>query len=204
MFESWASSPRDVPPLGSDAMAPPSLRRVASGQGAAEPPKMTRSVSSYLRDISESPFAQPSGQAELGSAGGSSSRHATTVPQALAQGGVGMMGPPSVGHSRQISENPMPSLGRSVSSFVRDFIDESASLSSAPPANALPSLGSGPPSLSRGGASFSELMDLPGIGGFGADALMPGDGLPALPPGLSREPSLTGGRSPGRRASPRR
>ena len=189
MFEAWASSPHDGQPsaamqpltqaLAAEPSAPPSLRRVASGQGGS----LTRQASNFVGSfLNESPFAaQPSGAADLATDGGFAvpPPRPTTVPQALAAGMT--MGPPSVGASRQISENPMPSLGRSVSSFVRDFIDESASLVSAPPASAVP------PSL-QPGPSFSDLMDLPGIGSAGGNPL-PSLSDPLGPPALSRRAS---------------
>ena len=57
MFFAWADSPRDAQPsvshVAHDMAAPPSLRRVASRDGVSEPPKLTRSVASYLREMSE-------------------------------------------------------------------------------------------------------------------------------------------------------
>jgi hypothetical protein len=91
---------------------------------------------------------------------------------------------PSGGLSRQpsLSASGIPGLNRSLSSFVNDFIDTSASLDSAPPPDAIPS--AVPPSLrvpqlSRG-ASFDLLADL------SADAV--GESF-AAPPQLSRRSS---------------
>ena len=181
MFQAWAedggpptaTDPKLLPSIASDPMAPPALRHVASREGVTDPPKLTRASSAYLRYISEGPGASPampSGAAAL------------NVPDALGGGMPSSLGPPSVGASRQVSDNPMPQLGRSVSSFVRDFIDESATLMDAPPASAVPPSNAALMPPLRAGASFSELADLPGMGDI---------------PGLSRQDSL------GRRASPR-
>lgn len=57
MFQAWADSPHEAPDgvhaVAGDVAAPPSLRRVASG--SSEQPKLTRSVTSYLREMSDDP-----------------------------------------------------------------------------------------------------------------------------------------------------
>ena len=121
MFAAWAESPRDAPAsvhaVAADAAAPPSLRRVASSQGGApEPPKLTRSVTSYLNEIAN---------------GGDSGSPLVPNPPGHGVGGSdGSALPPSL--AREPSEAAPPMLGRSMTSFVRDFIDESASLDPPP------------------------------------------------------------------------
>lgn len=188
--------------VANDEMAPPSLRRVASRE-VSEVPKVTRSVASYLREYTEdgphgvSPLV-PSGAAEL----------RRNQPSGLSRQPSGLSRQPSnlsrmldsqPSVSRQVS-NPMPDLGRSVTSFMRDFIDESATLESAPPASALPSLSAmaPPPPL-------QSPLDLGGGGAFG----MPPPGpLSAVPPALTSQLSLEAGLFGGppsisRRNSPR-
>ena len=183
MFQAWADSPREAHQVAYDQSAPPALRHVASQEGLAEPPKMTRSVASYLRDISEegigsSPLV-PSGSAEL-------HLRAPAAPPLLSSGrqpSISRQGSLGLG----LDSNPMPSLGgRTVTSFLQNFIDESATLESAPPPSAVP------PTL-RSGPSFSELADLPGIGESSSDTLS------AIPPSLTAQIS----RDFNRRSSPR-
>ena len=194
MFEAWASSPRDLPPEVAAAVAgdnaPPSLRRVASRDvtntedptAAAAPPPLTRSLTSLLKDISGDTGGAPSTSMPPptfsggGRAPGSLSRQNSI--------GLSLLGGP--GLSRQASLNPQDMLGgRSVTSFMRDFIDESATLESAPPASAVP------PSLrlSTSQSSFDALGDF-GLGR--TDSLgLGGGGLGSLggPPSLSRRAS---------------
>lgn len=153
MFQAWVDSPRDaqaglVQGIASDVAAPPSLRRCASGEVGSDgqvpqPPKLTRAVSSYIRILEDEANAQAGG-----------------TPRSDAGASEGQMPParlPSqLGPSRESSQPAEPNLGRSITSFVRDFTDVSALLE-PPPADAAP------PPLLRGSnsLSFGELLANP-------------------------------------------
>ena len=130
----WADSPNDAPlhNVAADAAAPPSLRRVASREaheGGA--PKLTRSVTSYIREIAgDGDRDGLSGMSSSPLVPADSSMHA---PASSRQPSISAVAAPS------ISRNPsIPNLGgRSVSSFIKDFIDTSAQLE-APPMSAVP------------------------------------------------------------------
>lgn len=182
MFQAWADSPRGEAPdfvaaAVSDTAAPPSLRRVASNDagGLMDPPKLTRSLTSYLKEMSGEAPPAPSPQIRPTGAGAEPAAFSRQV---------------SFGLDRQPSENPMPFLGRSMTSFVRDFVDTSAELESAPPANAVP------PSLRLSTSQHSlDPLDLGfdynagASAGAGLSSLGQGAGSFGGPPPLSRRSS---------------
>lgn len=202
MFQAWADSPRDngtpgrdhpsglsvAAAVAADSNAPQSLKRVAShdGSGPVEPPKLTRSLTSYLKEISDS-SAAPSGQSPTQGGGGHfGGAGPTLLPSSL---------------SRQASLNRQPSAlsrqpsnvqgmlgGRNMSSFVRDFLDESEQLGNAPPPNALPPVLQTSASLNPGELSDAALgLDLGGNGGLGSL----GGGLGSLGSALGAPPPLS-------------
>lgn len=150
LMQAWVDSPDNVPlsvsAAAHDPLAPPSLRRVASAKREDEdgmgPPKLTRSVTSYIREMA----------GDEGYTGGSlsgasplvpGSQQRAPMPSAARQGtsallsSLGMGGSSGAPPQLLSREASVPNLGRSVSSFVRDFIDTSAELE-APPPSAVP------------------------------------------------------------------
>ena len=196
-FELWADSPRDAPApvqnIAADDTAPPALRRAASGENIV---KLTRSVSSYVR-----------GQMGEGPATGAAGGVVASSTSPLVPDNGGMRAPaahsalsrqPSLSAlSRQpslsrVSRQPsVPGLGRGVSSFLRDFMDESAALDSAPPPDAIP------PSLRLAnsmdpGADGASLMPPPlsaNMDSFNVDSFFSNHGTASGPPTLSRRSS---------------
>ena len=199
MFKAWADSPRAGTPNGgasglsvaaavaSDANAPVSLSRVVSNDGA-EPPKITRSLTSYLKEISEPSYSAAAAaaaseaslarQPSLGLGGLSRQPSLSRLPSAL----VG----------RQSSEVRNLLGGQSLDSFTAGFIDESNELSSAPPPNALPpalqlSASMDPGTLSDAALGFDPSGGAPSLGLGSLSAL---GGPPSLalggPPPLQR------------------
>jgi len=164
--------------VANDPTAPPSLRRVASGNGILDPPRMTRGVSQYLVDngmaASTSPnLPMPSGAAALMPAPSNLSRQPSiTRAGSFSRGPSGLSRQPS---GAGLNDGPPTLNGRSVTSFMNDFIDTSAALDSAPPPSAVPSLAAG--------LSFSTLL--------------------ADPVDNNEMPLLSGQPSVGRRSSPR-
>ena len=78
--------------------------------------------------------------------------------------------------------------GRNMSSFVRDFLDESEQLGNAPPPNALPPVLQTSASLNPGELSDAALgLDLGGNGGLGSL----GGGLGSLGSALGAPPPLS-------------